>query len=53
MSTGVSEERAASIFREMTMMEAARTSDMLVDIDLTTWQYIPEHPEHQTEIVWR
>jgi hypothetical protein len=27
------------------MMEAARTSQTSVDIDLTTWQYIPEDSE--------
>jgi hypothetical protein len=40
MSTDVSEVRAASIIK--TIMEAARTSETSVDIDLTTWQYIPE-----------
>jgi hypothetical protein len=27
------------------MMEAARTSEMSVDIQLRTWQYIPEDSE--------
>jgi hypothetical protein len=27
------------------MLEAARTSETSVDIDLTTWQYIPEDSE--------
>jgi hypothetical protein len=30
------------------MMEAAHTSETLVDIDLTTWQYIPEDSELHT-----
>jgi hypothetical protein len=41
MSTDVSEERAASIIKAL-MMEAARTSETTVDIQLRTWQYIPE-----------
>jgi hypothetical protein len=44
MSTDVSEVRAASITRAMIalMMEAARTSETSVDIQLRTRQYIPE-----------
>jgi hypothetical protein len=42
MSTDVSEERAAL------MMEAARTSETSVDIQLRTWQYIPEDYELHT-----
>jgi hypothetical protein len=30
------------------MMEAARTSEMSVDIQLRTWQYIPEDSELHT-----
>jgi hypothetical protein len=30
------------------IMEAARTSETLVDIQLRTWQYIPEDSEHHT-----
>jgi hypothetical protein len=41
MSTDISEVRAASIIITL-MMEAARTSEMSVDIQLRTWQYIPE-----------
>jgi hypothetical protein len=41
MSTDVSEAIAL-------MMEAARTSETSVDIDLTTWQYIPEDSELHT-----
>jgi hypothetical protein len=40
MSTDVSELRATSIIA--LMMEAARTSETLVDIQLRTRQYIPE-----------
>jgi hypothetical protein len=43
MSTDVSEVRAASIIA--LMLEAACTSEMSVDIYLTTWQYIPEDSE--------
>jgi hypothetical protein len=43
MSTDVSELRAASIIRAM--MDAARTSETSVDIQLRTWQYIPEDSE--------
>jgi hypothetical protein len=43
MSTDVSEVRATFIIRAM--MEAARTSETSVDIDLTTQQYIPEDTE--------
>jgi hypothetical protein len=39
MSTNISEVLAL-------MMEAARTSEMLVDIQLRTRQYIPEDSEH-------
>jgi hypothetical protein len=44
MSTDVSEVRAASIIRAIIalMMEAARTSETSVDIQLITQQYIPE-----------
>jgi hypothetical protein len=45
MSTDVSEVRAASIIA--LMIEAARTSEMWVDIQLRTWQYIPEDSELQ------
>jgi hypothetical protein len=41
MSTDVSEVRALIAL----MMEAARTSETLVDIDLTTRQYIPDDSE--------
>jgi hypothetical protein len=44
MSTDVSEVRATSIIREL-MMEATRTSETSVDIQLRTRQYIPEDPE--------
>jgi hypothetical protein len=48
MSTDVSEVRAASILRAMTlMMEAALTSETSVEIQLRTWQYIPEDYELQ------
>jgi hypothetical protein len=40
MSTDVSEVHAASI--TTLMMEAARTSETSVDVQLRTWQYIPE-----------
>jgi hypothetical protein len=43
MSTDVSEVRAATI--TALMMEAARTSETSVDIQIRTWQYIPEHSE--------
>jgi hypothetical protein len=46
MSTDVSEVRAASIIRAM--MEAARISKTSVDIQLRTWQYIPEDSELHT-----
>jgi hypothetical protein len=46
MSTDVSEVRAASIIRAM--MEAARTSETPVYIQLITRQYIPEHSELHT-----
>jgi hypothetical protein len=45
MSTDVSEVRAASI---ALMMEAARTSETSVDIQLRTRQYIPEDSENST-----
>jgi hypothetical protein len=45
MSTDVSEVRAASIIT--LLMEAARTSETSVDIQLRTWQYIPEDSELQ------
>jgi hypothetical protein len=44
MSADVSEVRAASIIRAL-MMEASRTSETSVDIQLRTRQYIPEDPE--------
>jgi hypothetical protein len=43
MSPDVSEVRAAAIIA--LMMEAARTSETLVDIKLRTRQYIPEDSE--------
>jgi hypothetical protein len=46
MSTDVSEMRAASTIRAL-MIEEARTSQMSVDIDLRTRQYIPEDSELQ------
>jgi hypothetical protein len=46
MSTEVSEVRAASIIA--LMMEAARTSETSVDIQLRTRQYIPEVSELHT-----
>jgi len=47
VSTDVSEVRAASIIRATTalMMEAERTSETSVDIQLRTRQYIPEDYE--------
>jgi len=49
MSTDVSEVRAASIIRAIAlMMEAARTSETSVDIQLRTRQYIPEDSELHT-----
>jgi hypothetical protein len=51
MSTDVSELHAASIIRAMIialMMEAARTSETSVDIQLRTQQYIPEDSELHT-----
>jgi hypothetical protein len=47
MSTDVSEVRAASIIRAM-KMDAARTSETSVDIQLRTRQYIPEDSELHT-----
>jgi hypothetical protein len=53
MLTDVSEVRAASIIRAMSeslialIMEAARTSETSLDIQLRTWQYIPEDSELQ------
>jgi hypothetical protein len=47
MSTDVSEVRAASNIIAL-MMEAARTSKTSVDIQLRTWQYIPEDSELHT-----
>jgi hypothetical protein len=47
MSTDVSEVRAASIIRSL-MMDAARTSETSVDIQLRTRQYIPEDSELHT-----
>jgi hypothetical protein len=49
MSTDVSEVRAASIIRTIAlMMEAARTSETSVDIQLRIRQYIPEDSELHT-----
>jgi hypothetical protein len=48
MSTDVSEVRAACTIKTSLialMMEAARTSESSVDIQLRTWQYIPEDSE--------
>jgi hypothetical protein len=47
MSTGVSEVRAASIIIGL-LMEAARSAEMSVDIQLRTRQYIPEDSELHT-----
>jgi hypothetical protein len=46
MSADVSKVRAVSI--TALMMEAARTSETLVDIQLRTRQYIPEDSELHT-----
>jgi hypothetical protein len=46
MSTDVSDMRAAYIIT--LMMEAARTSETSVDIDLKTRQHIPENSELHT-----
>jgi hypothetical protein len=46
MSTDVSEVRAASIIT--LMMEAAHTSEMSIDIQSRTRQYIPEDSELHT-----
>jgi hypothetical protein len=43
MSTEVSEVCAASIIA--LMMEAARTSETSIGIQLRTWQYIPKDSE--------
>jgi hypothetical protein len=52
MSTDVSEVGAASIIRLIAlMMEAARTSESLVDIKLRTWQYIPEDSDLRKQSV--
>jgi hypothetical protein len=49
MSTDVTAVRAASIIRAISlMMEAARTSETSVDIQLRTRQYIPEDYELHT-----
>jgi hypothetical protein len=45
MSTDVSEVRAASIITIALMMEAERTSETSVDIDLRTRHYIPDGSE--------
>jgi hypothetical protein len=47
MSTDVSEVRVASIIRAL-IMEAARTFEISVDIQLRTRQYIPEDSELHT-----
>jgi hypothetical protein len=47
MSTDVSQVRAASIINAL-IMEAARTSETSVDIQLRTRQYIPEDSELHT-----
>jgi hypothetical protein len=44
MSTDVSDVRVASIIMAL-MMEAARTSETSVDIQLRKRQYIPENSE--------
>jgi hypothetical protein len=46
MSTDVSEVRAASIFIAL-LLEAARTSETSVVIQLRTRQYISEDSEHR------
>jgi hypothetical protein len=46
MSNDVSEVRAVSIIR--VMVEAARTTETSVDIQLRTRQYIPEDSELQS-----
>jgi hypothetical protein len=50
MSTDVSVVRVASIVMAIIalMMEAARTSETSVDIQLRTRQYIPEYSELHT-----
>jgi hypothetical protein len=45
MSTDVSDVRATFIIA--LMFEAVRTSETSVDIQLRTWQYIPEDSELQ------
>jgi hypothetical protein len=45
MSTDISEVRAL-------MMEAAHTSETLVNIQLRTWQYIPEDSELNETLHW-
>jgi hypothetical protein len=45
MWSDVSEVRAASIIRAFALMEAERTSERSVDIQLRTRQYIPEDSE--------
>jgi hypothetical protein len=56
MSTDVAEVCAASIIRVMRaialMMEAVHTSETSVDIQLRTWQYIPEDSELLTDILY-
>jgi hypothetical protein len=47
MSTDVSEVRTFSNIITL-MMEAARTSETSVDIQLRLWQYIPEDSELHT-----
>jgi hypothetical protein len=46
ISTDVSEVRDASIIR--VMMQEARNSETSVDIQLRTWQYIPDDSEVHT-----
>jgi hypothetical protein len=46
MSTDISKMRAATIIIAL-MTEAAHTSETSVDIELRTWQYIPEDSELQ------
>jgi hypothetical protein len=46
MSTDISEVRTVSIVA--LTMEAARTSKTSIDIQLRTWQYIPEDSELHT-----
>jgi hypothetical protein len=51
MSTDVSEVHAASIIRAM--MEAARTSETSVEIQLRTRKYMPEDSELQIPVYFQ